>query len=166
MTRSRAMLALIIIFMVFVISVHAAEFRDFPSEPPLRGTAIAPKIKTPKARYYRSQLECQSKEGPNFNGHYRLVSWGCGSSCLNWAIVDLSNGKIWIAPPNYCASPRIDKQGMPIWIESMIDSSLVFLYECQMSEDTSCPDDRPNRRHSYVWSRGSMKSLGVECVPD
>jgi hypothetical protein len=165
-TRYRSMLALIMMFMVCAISVNAAEFRDFPSEPPLRWTAIAPKINTPKARTYCGQLKSQSKKGPNFNGHYRLVSWGCGTSCLAWAVVDLSNGNVWIAPVNYCASPRMDKEGMPIWIESRIDSSLVCLYECQMSEATSCPEDRPNRRHSYVWSRGRMKSLGVECVPN
>jgi len=152
--------------MFFAASVLAAEFRDFPGETPLCGTAIIPKIKTPKALHYRTHLKRESKKGPNFNGHYRLVSWGCGSSCLEWAVVDLSNGNVWIAPPNYCASPRMDEQDMPIWIESRTDSSLVFLYDCQMSEGTLCPEDRPNRRHSYVWSKGCMESLGIECVPD
>jgi hypothetical protein len=37
--------------------------------------------------------------GPNFAGHYALVTWGCGSPCLMGAFVDLKTGRIF--PPPY-----------------------------------------------------------------
>ena len=33
-------------------------------------------------------------EGPNYAGHYRVVVWGCGTSCAMFAVVDLRNGKV------------------------------------------------------------------------
>lgn len=39
-----------------------------------------------------------AKEGPNFAGHYTIVGWGCGSSCLEFAIVDASTGRVYFPP--------------------------------------------------------------------
>jgi len=38
--------------------------------------------------------------GPNFAGHYVIVTWGCGSPCLMAAIVDLETGRV-LPPPFY-----------------------------------------------------------------
>ncbi|HTT98951.1 MAG TPA: hypothetical protein VMF58_12940 [Rhizomicrobium sp.] len=51
-----------------------------------------------RARLYRTQLRDAAKDGatfgPNFAGHYRLASWGCGTGCLNWGLVDLKTGRV------------------------------------------------------------------------
>jgi hypothetical protein len=51
-----------------------------------------------RARLYRTQLRDAAREGaqfgPNFAGHYRLASWGCGTGCLNWGLVDLKTGRV------------------------------------------------------------------------
>jgi hypothetical protein len=44
----------------------------------------SPIVKSGKARRYRSVLRAEAREGPNFNGHYRVASWGCGTNCIEW----------------------------------------------------------------------------------
>ena len=46
----------------------------------------------PIARSYKTALRRGIQSGPNFAGHYALVVWGCGSSCADFAVVDLKNG--------------------------------------------------------------------------
>lgn len=48
----------------------------------------------PRAKRYKAALSASASQGPNFAGHYRIVTWGCGSSCLELAIVDLENGRV------------------------------------------------------------------------
>jgi hypothetical protein len=44
---------------------------------------------------YRTMFRDEASEGPNFAGKYRVVRWGCGSGCIEWAVVDLNSGKIY-----------------------------------------------------------------------
>jgi len=48
----------------------------------------------PEARLYYTAITEQAAEGPNFAGHYTVASWGCGTSCFDYAIVDSITGKI------------------------------------------------------------------------
>jgi hypothetical protein len=49
----------------------------------------------PRARTFRTMLRLGAKKGPNFAGHFTIVGWGCGASCLDFAIVDAKNGQVW-----------------------------------------------------------------------
>jgi len=48
----------------------------------------------PVARKYRTVLRLEIAKGPNYAGHYRLVYWGCGTSCANFAVVNLKTGRV------------------------------------------------------------------------
>jgi hypothetical protein len=48
----------------------------------------------PEASTYRTVLRRGAANGPNFAGHYSVVAWGCGSSCVTFAIVNLRNGNV------------------------------------------------------------------------
>lgn len=48
-----------------------------------------------QAKLYRSVLKEGATKGPNFAGHYTIVGWGCGSSCLQFAIVDARTGEVF-----------------------------------------------------------------------
>lgn len=68
---------------------------------PVEHVAHAPRVdlqSDPRARLFRTNLRNATKDGvrygPNFAGHYRLASWGCGTGCLNWMLVDLNTGRI------------------------------------------------------------------------
>lgn len=48
----------------------------------------------PGAKTYRTKLQDGASHGPNFAGHYTVVSIGCGTQCQeNW-IIDAQTGKI------------------------------------------------------------------------
>ena len=47
------------------------------------------------ARLYRTRLRNAAQTGPNFADHYTLASWGCGSSCQVWAIIDAKTGRVF-----------------------------------------------------------------------
>lgn len=41
-----------------------------------------------------SVINEQISDGPNFAGHFNFIKWGCGTSCINYVIVDANSGKI------------------------------------------------------------------------
>lgn len=47
------------------------------------------------ARMFRTRLREASKGGPNFAGHYIFAHWGCGSSCVQGAIIDTHTGVVY-----------------------------------------------------------------------
>jgi hypothetical protein len=83
--------------------VTAADLSDtkaptFPEHPAVTQKAIpVPRLdlkSNPIAKTYRTVLRRELTEGPNYAGHYRVVVWGCGTSCAMFAVVDLKNGKV------------------------------------------------------------------------
>jgi hypothetical protein len=50
------------------------------------------------AREFRTRLREAGKAGVNFAGHYTIASWGCGTGCLGWAVIDQKSGKVTFAP--------------------------------------------------------------------
>ena len=48
----------------------------------------------PSARMFRTRLRNGAAKGPNFAGHYTVVVWGCGASCVTFAIVDSLTGRV------------------------------------------------------------------------
>ena len=49
------------------------------------------------AREFRTVLKDGAAKGPNFAGHFTIVGWGCGTSCLQWAIVDATTGRVFFS---------------------------------------------------------------------
>jgi hypothetical protein len=73
----------------------APVFADYPTT--ARGTISATKLdlmSNPTARTYRTVLRLEMAEGPNFDGHYRVAFWGCGSSCAMFAVINLNTGRV------------------------------------------------------------------------
>ena len=51
-----------------------------------------------EARNFRTELTAASKKPADFAGFYLAASWGCGSPCQQWALIDLRDGKVYFAP--------------------------------------------------------------------
>jgi hypothetical protein len=138
------------------------EFLSHPAAHRLKHSPAAPIVKSPKAHRYRTVLREEAREGPNFNGHYRVASWGCGTNCIEWAVIDLETGKIWFPPePAYsCWAPEEpDDAKIPDWFEMRITSSLLYLHVCD-------PPLRGTRtfttRRVYVWRDSQLQLLRSE----
>jgi len=98
---------LILIVLVWVgLGVQSAvgqerkpEFRDYSMVSRFRGVAAQVIISSQSgARYYRTRLREGARKGPNFAGHFTIVTWGCGSDCYDIAVVDARTGRVWFAP--------------------------------------------------------------------
>ena len=66
------------------------EFSGVPAEVDLASN--------PDAARYRTIIKDGIAEGPNFGGHYTIISPGCGTECQQIIIVDQATGKVYSAP--------------------------------------------------------------------
>lgn len=95
----KSSLAVFCLSMVLSASGHADTappgFGQYPAGPQARGKPAQPDLAShPLARRFRSVLRNGAKKGPNFAGHYALVTWGCGTACLRFALVDSVSGRV------------------------------------------------------------------------
>lgn len=44
---------------------------------------------------FRTRIREAAQQHPNFAGHYVFTTWGCGSECLHYAIVDVLTGAVY-----------------------------------------------------------------------
>jgi hypothetical protein len=76
------------------------------------------------ARQYRTRLREEVKLPPNFAGKYRLVQWGCGTTCILGAVIDRKTGRIIPLPFSVCCSAAQDERFQAI--EFRPDSRLII----------------------------------------
>ncbi|HYM00606.1 MAG TPA: hypothetical protein VEZ90_16745 [Blastocatellia bacterium] len=104
-------------------------YEDYPAGKALAGKPAPVKLTTPKARKYRTELREGAAKGPNFAGHYAVVSWGCGSSCVQFAIVDSATGDVFF-PSFYVAvgvSSDEDADHTPEPVQYKLESKLLVV---------------------------------------
>src|SRR5258708_1932836 len=77
----------------------APVFADYPVATIYSGSAHAVDLASdPGARRFRTRLREGATSPPDFAGHYKVIQWGCGTSCQQTAIVDLVTGRVFFAP--------------------------------------------------------------------
>jgi hypothetical protein len=77
-------------------------FNLYPTLQIFEGSPAIPKIQKATPAYrYRTTIKEEGYGPPNFAGHLRVVTWGCGTGCHELALVDVITGKSWRinAPP-------------------------------------------------------------------
>ncbi len=77
---------------------NAPQFEKFGVNEAFSGKPARPALRGRQARRFRTQLRNGAAAGPNFAGHYTIVAWGCGTSCVSFAIIDAKNGKVFFPP--------------------------------------------------------------------
>lgn len=70
-------------------------FSMFPTQNAWNGKNSHPVLDTKIKIDYRTILTDASKKEPNFDGKYRIVEFGFGSSTQNFFIIDLNNGNVY-----------------------------------------------------------------------
>jgi len=139
-------------------------FGQYPGERPLVGEVAFPKLDSARARHFRTVLREAAATGPNFNGHYRIASWGCGTNCLDWAVINLETGDVWFPKePATSCSGRLDRDGtdLPDWFEMRLDSSLLALHVCT-GPGAPFGDHVFDTRQLFVWRENALTHLRNE----
>jgi hypothetical protein len=122
----------LLLFGGIVRAEEAPKFADYPSPPVYHGRNAAPVLRSWEARMYRTRIREGARERPNFDGHYIVVGWGCGTQCWNGAVVDAITGKVVVLPV-VAASLQQDAE----LIEYRIDSRLMVLNGMSTREEES-----------------------------
>ena len=146
--------------LLFVLAASMPpEFARFRAEASLTKPPAKPDVRSGRARRYRTVLREAAVEGANFNGHYKVARWGCGTNCIEWAVIDLATGRVWMAPEpvTSCAYSSSDVD----WMEFHPGSSLLHVHRCE-------GDGRGtfDRRMVYVWRGGEPHLLRTERLGD
>lgn len=141
-----------------------SELARFRAEPRLAAPAAKPDVSSGRARRYRTVLRQAAAEGPNFNGHYRVATWGCGTNCIEWAVIDLATGRVWMAPEpvTSCWFPSApDDAKERDWMEHHTGSSLLYVHRCEGDGQSTF-----DRRMVYVWRDGEPRLLRTDHLDD
>jgi hypothetical protein len=55
----------------------------------------------PKANKFRTVLREGATAPPDFAGRCKVIVWGCGTNCSEFAIVDLATGYVFVSPERF-----------------------------------------------------------------
>jgi hypothetical protein len=71
------------------------DFSRFPTKNKWKEKECSPILDTPSKRNYRTIINNGAKMEANFDGKYRIVEFGAGSSVQYFFIIDLNNGNVY-----------------------------------------------------------------------
>jgi hypothetical protein len=142
--------------------VSLPRFEDYPVAKDFSGKPVAAVIAGEQARYSRTRIRLGAKDGPNFSGHYTVVTWGCGSGCLWVAVVDARTGRVYFNPKaaNVSTVPYQDEDSLQFRIDSrlLVVSGVVFGLRHEQSE-SKCYFEWRNHRFKLV-KKTQIKKYG------
>jgi hypothetical protein len=136
------------------------KFADYPVATAFRGTPAAPKFATPGQRQFRTAIRDATAKGPNFAGHYRIAEWGCGTGCVQIAVVDVQTGEVYDGPFGALPNGAISFDAYPAdqsGISYRLDSSLLVI--------RGCPNEKDCAGYYYLWSENRFKQLTKTQLP-
>lgn len=130
-------------------------FEDYPIIPTVKTTPAAPKLRTAGQRRFRTVLRDSVAKGANFADHYAVVKWGCGTGCLQMAVVDAASGEIYDGPfgelsdATVYLGPNVEDDKTGIFYRR--DSSLL--------EIRGCPNSKECGTFHFQWMGTQFKLL-------
>jgi hypothetical protein len=116
----------------------------------------------PTAHHFRTVLSGAAKKGPNFAGRFAVASWGCGSGCVEWAIINLESGKVFFD------KERLHLLWIVGWDSTKNGDFLSFRRDSALLVVQGATDDNPHQvRRDYLrWTGVGVELLRSELVYD
>jgi hypothetical protein len=130
-------------------AANLPRFEDYPSPKDFTGKPAPPKLIHPQDRKFRTVIREGAAKGPNFAGHYTIVSWGCGGGCVSMAIVDSRDGTVF-QPPFAALSVAT----MPVEVEP-----LTFKLDSRLLIVRGCPEEKNCATYFYRWEAPRFKLI-------
>ncbi len=84
----------------------ALQFKDYPAaaDEGHRRSAVILGPTSSGGFSYRTRLKRAATEAPNFARHYIVALWGCGTDCLDGAVINTWDGKVIWLPGTVCCT--------------------------------------------------------------
>jgi hypothetical protein len=134
----------------------AYRFEDLAVPPETVSVPARPRLTSAQARLYRTRLQKAAADGPNFAGHLTVAQWGCGTCCVDFGIVDLRTGEVWM--PGFslaCGYPQTD----PVRGQAR----LYFRRDSALFVAIGSPDEGPKAAvYYYRWNGHGLELLKTE----
>ncbi|CAN5453084.1 hypothetical protein BH10ACI2_BH10ACI2_14720 [soil metagenome] len=137
---------------------------DFPvaKRDMFAGTPAAPKLVGKRSQTYKTVISEGAKAGPNFAGHYSVVTWGAGMGNFSIAIVDATDGRILFMPFDGVghAGYGLNFEGRDEMNPAFrIDSKLLVFSGCPGKEYEGCTDWDKEGVYIYKFENERFKLL-------
>ena len=131
-------------------AAEVPKFRDY-SVKVYSGPVSFPDLSSdPDARRYRTRLRSAAKAPVNFAGEFILTSWGCGTTCVDGAVLNAKTGQVIFLPHTVCCWENVDDGFRPIEFRS--DSHLIVFAGLRNEEE-------PMGAHFYDFSHGKFSFI-------
>jgi tetratricopeptide (TPR) repeat protein len=139
-------------------SSSTPRFEDYPATQKFTRRPAAPLVSNRRTRLYRTMIRQDAQAGPNFAGHYTIARWGCGSTCVGFAVIDARTGRVYFHPQ------ALQAMQVPYQAEDVLqfrpDSRLLII----SGEILSVEPDRPSGPASvgkfyYEWRNNRFTLL-------
>ncbi|QSI77077.1 hypothetical protein [Niveibacterium microcysteis] len=128
----------------------APSFDDYPvvehSQP---FPSISLILQTRLAKQYRTVITQPSREGADLAGHYRVATWGCGTDCHGFAIINKRNGKVYTMPGvDYVAG-----------VMGNAEDRLAYRLNSSLFVITGRKNDEDEGKFYYLWNGRLLKLI-------
>jgi hypothetical protein len=128
------------------------EFKDYPVTGIFHGAPAAPKLLTPGQRRFRTMIRQWARKGANFAGHYTIAEWGCGTACVQIAVVDIQTGDVYEGPFGNLPQGYI---GYGINFEE--ETNIFYRRDSALFIARGCPNHKQCAAYYYRWTGSEFK---------
>jgi hypothetical protein len=126
-------------------------FSKYPVTSTYHGAPAPPRLSTPDERRFRTLITEGAKKGPNFAGHYTVVTWGCGAACASFAIVDAITGGVF-TPPFGVSFESADGQFYK-------ESGLYYQLDSSLFVIQGAPGEKAYAQYLYRWTGNNLEEI-------
>lgn len=129
-------------------------FQDYPVSKRYTGSPMPVNLLShPQALRFRKRLIEGARSGPNFAGHYTVITWSCGVRCWQVAIVDARTGDVFLPD----ISPYLT-------VRFRLDSSLLIVDPPDAIARADSIDGKRIRYRSiyYVWKYNVLNPVFIQ----
>ncbi|HJV02013.1 MAG TPA: hypothetical protein VJ752_15850 [Burkholderiaceae bacterium] len=136
--------------LVMAASNTQPEFSQYQVTQRYAGPLTKPVLANRQDKEFQTQLRRAARERPNFAGHYRIVTFGCGASCVMGAIIDATSGKVLWLPFTVCCASDASKPP----VDFRPDSALLII--------NGMRNEAGDGTHYYALKDGQLTFIGSQ----
>ena len=127
-------------------------FANYPVVARYRGPRAAPHLRPGTVAWqFRTRIREAATQPPNFAGRYVLATWGCGTECVSYAIIDAKTGAVYFGNKTVCCwGMAVPDDFEPV--RGQLDSRLLVCTGL-LNEQGS------NKAHYYTFANGRLAAV-------